>query len=118
MVKKGEGIAKNEKRAVELYTKACTMGHPMGRGTLGRMYLMAEGGLKRSISKADHYLQKACTKKHRSGCKLLGTMHKAAGNIYAEKKANPVNRKKAVYHFEKGCAAGNKAACDGLKALR
>ncbi|QXW25457.1 sel1 repeat family protein [Acinetobacter johnsonii] len=55
----GQGTAKNEKKAIELYEQAANKGYPVANYVLGKNYIAGSMGLKADPAKAKQYLEKA-----------------------------------------------------------
>ncbi len=55
----GQGTAKNEKKAIELYEKAAKLGYPVANYVLGKNYTAGSLGLPQDLTKAKQYLERA-----------------------------------------------------------
>jgi TPR repeat protein len=55
----GQGTAKNEKKAIELYQQSADKGYPVANYVLGKNYITGSLGLPTDINKAKQYLGKA-----------------------------------------------------------
>ena len=55
----GQGTAKNEKKAIQLYEQSAQKGYPVASYVLGKNYLTGALGLKQDAAKAKQYLQTA-----------------------------------------------------------
>ncbi len=55
----GQGTAKSEKKAIELYEQAANKGYPVANYVLGKNYIAGSMGLKADPVKAKQYLEKA-----------------------------------------------------------
>lgn len=55
----GQGTAKDEKKAIQLYEQASAKGYPVASYVLGKNYVSGTLGLKQDIPKAKQYLEKA-----------------------------------------------------------
>jgi len=70
MYAKGEGVEKNDNKAVELYKKACVGGEAMGYFYLGGMH--ANGyGVKKNKTRAKEYYKRACDGQIEKGCEAF-----------------------------------------------
>ncbi len=59
LTQSGQGTAKNEKKAVELYKQSADKGYPVANYVLGKNYITGSLGLPTDINKAKQYLNKA-----------------------------------------------------------
>lgn len=59
LTQSGQGTAKNEKKAVELYQQSADKGYPVANYVLGKNYITGSLGLPTDINKAKQYLNKA-----------------------------------------------------------
>jgi hypothetical protein len=66
----GEGVKKDGKKAIELYSKACNAGDTVGCMNLGIIYEYGEN-VQQDTSKAKEYYSKACHDGDKQGCELL-----------------------------------------------
>lgn len=55
----GQGTAKDEKKAIQLYEQAASKGYPVANYVLGKNYAAGTLGLKQDLSKAKQYLERA-----------------------------------------------------------
>ncbi|WP_374667325.1 tetratricopeptide repeat protein [Acinetobacter sp.] len=55
----GQGTAKNEKKAIELYEQSAAKGYPVANYVLAKNYVAGTMGLKADAAKAKQYLEKA-----------------------------------------------------------
>ena len=55
----GQGTAKDEKKAVQLYEQAASKGYPVANYVLGKNYAGGTLGLKQDLAKAKQYLERA-----------------------------------------------------------
>lgn len=59
LTQSGQGTAKNEKKAIQLYEEASNKGYPVASYVLGKNYITGSMGLKVDPAKAKQYLEKA-----------------------------------------------------------
>lgn len=59
LTQSGQGTAKNEKKAIELYEQSAAKGYPVANYVLGKNYIAGTMGLKTDPAKAKQYLEKA-----------------------------------------------------------
>ena len=104
---KGDGVAKDEPKAVMWLLKSAQQGYSNAEFILGVMYANGEG-VKKSDAEAAKWFRKVAEKGDEYGQLNLGTM-------YAEGIGMPVNNKEAYKWFSLSAAQGNKAA-QGEKA--
>ena len=71
----GNGVEKNEQKAVELYKKACDGGEMLGCFNLGTMYAKGSG-TEKDLGKAAELFKKACDGGDMNGCRSLDTIYK------------------------------------------
>lgn len=99
---KGDGVAKDEPKAVMWLLKSAQQGYSNAEFILGVMYANGEG-VKKSNAEAARWFRKVAEKGDEYGQLNLGTM-------YAEGIGMPVNNKEAYKWFSLSAAQGNKAA--------
>ncbi len=73
MYKNGNGVEKDDFRAVDFYTKACEMNHQKACYNLGVMYLEGDF-LAINKTKAKEYFEKSCNLGYSNACKELGKL--------------------------------------------
>jgi hypothetical protein len=98
--------------ATDAYAKACSIQDDVGPKAKGLMCAAAARGsyqLER-LTRAMTLAQKACDGDATAGCDIAGVM-------YANGESVPKDTAKAGALFAKGCAAGDKEACDHQTAL-
>jgi len=78
MYQNGQGVDKDEKRAVEMYTLAADLGHVYAQCNLGKMYANGQGGY-RSFTKAREWLTKAASQGCESAIDTLKQIDEAEG---------------------------------------
>jgi len=66
----GDGVPKNEQRAVRLYRRAADNGYPEAQYNLGFMYLLGDG-IQRDVGEARRWLELAAGSGHESAIRLL-----------------------------------------------
>ncbi|MGA8882685.1 MAG: tetratricopeptide repeat protein [Acinetobacter sp.] len=57
----GQGTAKDEKKAIQLYEQSSAKGYPVASYVLGKNYIVGSMGLKSDPAKAKQYLEKAAS---------------------------------------------------------
>ncbi|MCR8706610.1 tetratricopeptide repeat protein [Campylobacter sp. W0066.2] len=67
MYKFGEGVKKDNFKAMELFQQACDLNDGLGCSNLGAMYANGKG-VRKDLSKALEYFGKACDLKSDEGC--------------------------------------------------
>ena len=63
----GQGVKQDYKKARELYSKACDIGHVDGCYNLGVLYLNGQG-VRQDKRRAKEYFGKACDMGEQGGC--------------------------------------------------
>lgn len=136
----GEGVVKDEARAVALYSTACDAGHAQACASLAAMYevgrgepvndaraislytkacdrgyaegkLYAEGrGVGKDEARAAAVYTKACNAGELDGCSLLG-------GLFLEGRGMARDEARAVALFTKGCNGGDVIGCFNLGHL-
>ena len=64
----GDGVRKDNFRAIEYFKKSCDDGEALGCANLGVMYALGQG-VRQNKSKALEIFGKACDLKNEQGCK-------------------------------------------------
>jgi TPR repeat protein len=105
----GDGVAKDEARAVELYTRACEGGEVVACSDLGLMAKEGRGRPK-SASSAGDLFKKACEAGALAGCANLGIAYAAVEGV-------PANPAVAVELLERACRGKELSACHNLAVL-
>lgn len=110
----GQGTAKDEKKAVQLYEQAASKGYPVANYVLGKNYAGGTLGLKQDLVKAKQYLERASTAGFDDAtvdlAVLLFAEGKPASDQQALKKLQPLIKKnnfqaihaKALYDISLG----------------
>jgi Sel1 repeat len=109
-LEKGDGVPKDEARAVSLYEKACKAGIAAGCIRLGLM--VEEGrGVEVDVVRAGEAYKAACDRKDQSGCMHLAVLKAQVLEATAE---NTAERQEAAKLYQVGCDRGELAkACVG-----
>jgi TPR repeat protein len=102
----GQGVAKDENRAVQLYQKACDGGSARGCTNLGLMYSNGRGVAK-DENRAVQLFQKTCDGGDARACTYLGSRYVLGRGV-----GKDVNR--AVQLYQKGCEGGDANGCSIL----
>ncbi len=145
MCAKGEGLPKDDKKALGFYMSACDLGSALGCNQAGMRLEDGIGATKDDVAAVSLY-QKACDGGRSEGCTNLARMYangwgvskddpKAAdlfqracnlgdasgcsnlGFCYVKGRGVEVDRPRGVSLLRKGCNTGNKWGCDVLKKL-
>jgi uncharacterized protein len=106
MYESGNGVAKDEPRAVKLYRTACNAHYAKGCNDLGNMYLDGRGVVK-DAPRAIELYSEACNTGEPMGCSNLG-------NVYANGWDVPKDEPRAVELYTEACNAGNADGCFNL----
>jgi len=111
----GRGVPKDERKAVELYTKAINdSDNPDSQAmvNLGVMYLNGQGALPKDESKALELFKKAVEADNDNGMAMLGAMYEdGAGGL-------PKDMATALSWYKKSAKKGNEFAQKHLKELQ
>jgi TPR repeat protein len=111
----GRGVPKDERKAVELYTKAINdSDNPDSQAmvNLGVMYLNGQGALPKGESKALELFKKAAEADNANGMAMLGAMYEdGAGGL-------PKDMATALSWYKKSAKKGNEFAQKHLKELQ
>ncbi len=75
---RGEGVAKDTQRAIELYTRAAELGNAEAQFNLGNIYLLGEG-VKADESWALTYYRQAAGQGHELAARNMAELYRAAG---------------------------------------
>jgi TPR repeat protein len=102
MLRRGEGVAKDERRAEVLLTNACEGGSAWACGELG--VLFANRGTPESLGKAASFLEKACEKDSAGSCAILASLVEKGRGVPRDPDRAGALRKKA-------CDGGYAEAC-------
>jgi serine/threonine protein kinase/TPR repeat protein len=145
MYASGQGVAKDESRAVTFYNKACDAGNAEGCMNLGVRYMNGRG-VGRDDAQAIALFTKACDAGNADGCTNLGTMNERGagaakddaravalytkacdagsaigcsnlGKLYVRVHGNAIDTSRALPLISKGCDAGNFDSCNSLGTI-
>jgi TPR repeat protein len=127
----GQGTAKDEKKAIQLYEQAARKGYPVANYVLGKNYAGGTLGLKQDIGKAKQYMEKASAAHFDEAsvdlAVLLFAEGKPASDQQALKKLQPLISKgnmqaihaKALYDISTGFKTKNeKPVQEGLNSIQ
>jgi TPR repeat protein len=92
------------KRAIELFTRACDGGDPLGCANLASFTWDGEG-VPRDPKKAAVYAEKACRGGDAFGCGTLGS-------LWAQGELGKKDPAKAFAYFDKACTGGSASGCN------
>jgi hypothetical protein len=70
MYARGAGVARDDQRAVALYSKACDAGVSHGCSNLGQMFLQGRA-VHKDVDRGKELLRKGCSMGDRRGCDWL-----------------------------------------------
>ena len=107
LYRRGQGVSRDDARAVPLFQQSCTTGFPRGCGLLGESYLFGLGAAK-DMTQAKNILEKACDVGDGPSCFNIGLMHRQGI-------ATPKNETLASARFRQGCDRGFQTACRALE---
>ncbi len=105
---RGQGVARDQSRALDLFRQSCADGWPRGCGLVGESYLFGQGT---SISppKARESLEKACELGDAPSCFNTGLIYRQGYG------GAPKDEAVAEKWLRQGCAAGFRLACQALQ---
>lgn len=100
---RGDGVARDDERALRMYVEACKKGLGMGCTAAGLMYTSGRAG-RVDDSRAARYFGRACTLGHARGCHRVG---------YLYLRGRGVSRRldRAAAYFELGCSGAWAGSC-------
>src|SRR5260370_23865518 len=98
MYEEGDGVAKDGKRAEELYRRACDGGHANGCTNLGVLYQNGNGVAKDAARAAKLY-QRACDGGSFMGCSNLGAVYGNGDGLAKDKKVT-------IKVYQRACGGG------------
>src|SRR5260370_32716914 len=98
MYEDGDGVAKDAKRAEELYRRACDGGHANGCTNLGVLYQNGNGVVKDGARAAKLY-QRACDGGSFMGCSNLGAGDGNGDGLAKDKKVT-------IKVYQRACGGG------------
>lgn len=107
----GRGIARDEKKALQLFEKSCQdgVGHPVGCNEAGFAYENAKGAPE-DVKKAAVFYEHSCKAGVAAGCNNLGM-------LFALGKGIEKNDGKAAALFDEACSKNLRAGCVNLGEL-
>ncbi len=106
---KGDGVAKDIQRAIELYRKACDAGDAWGCNNLAFKYKNGNG-LKKDMKQAANLFEKACLAGNGPSCNQAGRLYERGNGVTKD-------QRRAVYFYEKGCRQENWDSCLNLGVM-
>jgi len=107
MYDEGEGVTKDRRRALGLYSKACSGGSGLACSMLGALYSTGEGVAKDSARAAGFFTRACDLGEAMVGCNNLAEAY-ASGTGVAK------DQRRAVSLLSKSCDAGAARACGSL----
>ena len=102
----GRGTAKDEARALELYTRGCDGGD--GHGCESLAFTLERAG---NEAEAFARYERACELKSARGCRALGMK-------YADGVGRPADRDKALVYLERGCTEKDTLSCGYVRDVK
>lgn len=127
----GQGTAKDEKKAIQLYEQAASKGYPVANYVLGKNYTGGTLGLKQDLGKAKQYLERASAANFDEATVDLAILLFAEGTTASDqqalKKLQPLISKgnmpaihaKALYDISNGFKTKNeKPIQQGLSSIQ
>ena len=105
----GDGVARDDFRAAELYERACEGGYAEGCARLGLLYVAGEG-VHEDHSRAAELFERACEGGHATSCLMLATMY-YAGKGVSEDRARAAD---LIARAERACESGDAESCHEL----
>ena len=110
MYSHGDGIPKDEARAVAIYDKVCSQGNAEGCRALGVM--VNDGrGIAKDLGRARDLYEKACDGGDVIGCRGLGQLYDFGEGV-------PVDAARAEALYDKACTGEDAVACRLLGDLK
>lgn len=106
---RGEGVAEDQGKAVQLLQQACDGGMMLACSNLGTHYGSGRGA-PRDDAKAAALYGRACEGGEATGCYNLGFAHKDGNGV-------PVDLPKAALLFARACDGGEGAGCANLGVM-
>lgn len=108
----GKGVPTNQKKAFELFQKACDMGSAAGCNDVGYFYEQGEdsAGVAKDLSKAFALLKKACDMGAALGCASLGALYYNGTGVKKDINA-------AKNYSKKACSMGDQNGCKTYKIM-
>ncbi len=105
----GQGVDRDEGRAVALYQRACDLNDPSACMFAGQMSEYARG-VDKDDARAARLYARACELRWAPGCYNLGVMYERGTGV-------PQDRAKAADLYQASCTAGAQSACEKARAL-
>ncbi len=104
---RGQGVAQDQARALDLFQQSCADGWPRGCGLVGESYLFGQG-TPVVLPKALESLEKACELGDPPSCFNAGVMYRRGDGA-------PKDEVVAEKWLRQGCGAGFRLACRALQ---
>ncbi|WP_281951265.1 tetratricopeptide repeat protein [Nitrosophilus kaiyonis] len=104
MYDKAIGVAKNDYKAVEFYSRGCDLDDQRGCVNLGVMWEKEQANLKRDEKKIMELFTTACEEDYGYGCYFLGLS-------YEEGQLIKKDTSKAYFYYNKACSLEVSDAC-------
>jgi len=116
---KGDGVTKDEAKAVALDTRSCDGGHPPACSVLGELYEHGKAGLTLDEARAGQLYTKGCNGDDPAGCAGLGALlvHGHGGRAKDEKRAADLLVNACVAGAMRGCVGEGRLYEHGLGGL-
>ena len=101
----GEGTAKNDSKAYELWMKAAAFNNSLGMRLVA--YALKTGeGVEKNLQLSETYYEKSCNLGNGFACGILGEQHRDAGNM-----------ERAAHLFDLSCSDNEVAGCNIVGGL-
>jgi TPR repeat protein len=114
----GDGIPKDDARALTLFRQSCANGWWRGCGRLGESYLWGEGTAI-DTDKAVENFEKACQGRHAASCFNVALLYRrGTGTIKDESLAKQRLRQACEFGLQSACRPGETPATDASLANR
>jgi TPR repeat protein len=104
---RGDGVAKDLTRAVQLYERACELRDGPSCVSAARMYASGRG-VPPSRPKQIQLLSSACTLGDSHACSIPANAFATGGGV-------PRDERRATELWQRGCAGGDEAACERVE---
>lgn len=103
-MKGGQGVGRNDRRAVELLRKACDGGSGQGCTTLRAMYAQGRGVGRQYDAQDAERSHQQCAAGRAAACDDLGRMAEEGRGVARD-------RRQAIELYRKACQGGNASGC-------
>lgn len=97
------GFHQDDRRALELYNRACTAGYPPACFNIGVLYSL-EGTVQKDDGTAERFWHRACSDGYPAACSNLGLLYERSESV-------PHDEDRALSFFSRACAGGDPIGC-------